>query len=604
MRYLYGFLGFLDRRDFVPFPFWYIIYPMRKNHFYLFISLALFAISFISALALLERDDFALKQLGNVTNVLSDVQPSQKLSEEELVSMVKPSVVRIVTRAEVEASIPLFRVSFKDFTVKTVSNQKPIKISVPVDISGSGFVINPDGYILTNAHVISDVTIKKNILAPFILLAIDYDTASLSKEDAKNLEKRSKQEGFDFGRQILDYLIQESSFTFRTKKTVVLNPTSAGTTREEILNRGFTAEVISVNDNFYKDDKDIAVLKISEKNLPSLRLGAGDKLSVGGQVYVFGFPSNAEFNSNNLLESTFTKGVVNAFKNSQNTDFKIFQTDAKISTGSSGGPLFDADGQVAGLVTFGTNSSGQSNGDNFAFAVPAEIAKTVLSNSFIINDDGSYGAHLKTGLLFLRDKHCKNAITEFNLAKSVNEKFGVARYVDPYIEKCNALISYGLSIDSKWDEFMAKVRSMGMLVWALFAAGAFLLIVLGIGVVVLLKHLKKDEVELKHLEHVIEHKNENIEVTSPQSPFTTVVKQEKSVRDIVIEKTNIENKEVSATTPGISSAGDPKPANEALLVYIKQARQAGLTFQAIEKALKDAGWNDDEISRALAVPQQ
>ena len=588
---------------------------MRKNYFYLIIPLALFAISFASALALSSRGDFVLKQLASTLNVSSDAPP-QKLSEEELVSMVKPAVVRIMVRAEVEASIPLFRVSFKDFTVKTVPNQKSIKISTPIDISGSGFVVNPDGYILTNAHVVSDMTIKKKILAPFILLAINYDLSSFSKEDAKNLEKKTEQEGLEFGKRILDYAVEESSFTFKTKKIVVLNPTSLGTTREKILNEGFTAEVVSVNDNFYKDDKDVAILKIAEKNLPSLRLGSGDKLSVGGQVYVFGFPSNAELNNNNLLESTFTKGLVNAFKNSQNTDFKIFQTDAKISTGSSGGPLFDTDGQVAGLVTFKTSSENQSNGDNFAFAVPAEIAKTVLSNSFIINDDGIYGAHLKAGLLLLRDKHCKDAITEFELAKSVNKKFGVARYVDPYIEKCNVLISSGLSIDSKWDEFMVKVRSLGMLAWALFAAGIFLVVILGIGITILLKRLKKDQTELNHLERVIEHQGGVVEVVSTQSPFTTVVRQEKNIRDVLIQQdakeiiekkdafdlTSVNNQNNIATRPTVL-VGDPRPPNEALLIYIKQARLAGLTFQAIEKALKDAGWNDDEISRALAVPQ-
>ncbi len=559
---------------------------MRKKYFYFLISLALFVGSFISVYTFhLLGKNFSPYQIARAQDVSSDA-PSTKLSAEELVSMVKPSVVRIITHVEGDVSIIPFKINLKDFSVHSIPGEKSLKMPVNLDITGSGFVVNPEGYLLTNSHVVSDVSAKIHIIQPIINLLLAGELSSQTVSEAKKMNNdRTKEEGVAFGREILDYVVKQSTFNL-TKKIVILNPTSSEQTLSKLTETGFPVEIISVNDNWYKDDKDVAVLKIAEKNLPSLRLGGGDKLSVGGQVYVFGFPSNAELNGNSLLESTFTKGIVSAFKNSQNTDFKIFQTDAKISTGSSGGPLFDADGQVAGLVTLETSSENQSNGDNFAFAVPAEIAKTVLSNSFIINDDGTYGSHLKAGLLLARDKHCKNAIAEFNLAKSVNEKFGVAKYVDPYIEKCSALISSGFSVDSKWDEYMVKVRSMGMLAWALFAAGIFLLVILGVGVAVLLKHLKRDEAELNHLEHVIEHRGESTDVTSSQGPFITTVKQEKNI-----------------ITRAAVSVGDPRPPNVALLGYIKQARLAGLTFQAIEKALKDAGWNDDEISRALAVPQ-
>jgi len=588
---------------------------MHKKYLYLLISFVLFADSLVFLPVFYQGGGFTLEQPANASDVFSDTQP-QILSEEELVSMVKPSVVRIIEHIEGDVSIIPFKINLKDFSVRSIPGEKPLKMPINLDITGSGFVVNPEGYILTNSHVVSDVSAKIRIVQPIINLILAGEFSSLSDVEEKKMNAdRTREESILFGREILDYVVEQSTFNF-TKKIVILNPTSNEQTLNKLTETGFPVEVVSVNDNWYKDDKDVAVLKIAEKNLPSLRLGSGDKLSVGGQVYVFGFPSNTELNGNSLLESTFTKGIVSAFKNSQNTDFKIFQTDAKISAGSSGGPLFDADGQVAGLITLETSSENQSNGDNFAFAVPSEIAKTVLSNSFIINDDGAYGAHLKAGLLLLHDNHCKDALIEFELAKSVNEKFGAAKYVDPYIEKCNTLISSGFSIDSKWDEFTIRVRSMGMLAWALFAAGIFLVVILGIGITILLKRLKKDQTELNHLERVIEHQGGVVEVVSTQSPFTTVVRQEKNIRDVLIQQdakeiiekkdafdlTSVNNQNNIGTRPTVLT-GDPRPPNEALLIYIKQARLAGLTFQAIEKALKDAGWNDDEISRALAVPQ-
>lgn len=587
---------------------------MRKRYFPLIIFFVLFAASFISPQALLGNADLALKQQASTLDAASSAQPV-KLSEEELVSMVKPAVVRVVTHVEGDVSIIPFKINLKDFSVRSIPGEKPLKMPVNLDITGSGFVVNPEGYILTNSHVISDTNVKIQIVQPIINLILAGELSSLGDAEEKKMNSdRTKEDGIAFGREILDYVITQSTFNLR-RNIIILDPASSGETLRELAATGFPVEVVSVNDNWYKDDKDAAVLKIAERNLPSLRLGGGDTLPVGGQVYVFSFPSNAELSGNNLLESTFTKGVVTAFKNSQNTDFRIFQTDAKISDGSSGGPLFDADGQVAGLVTTETSSTGQSNGDNFAFAMPAEVAKIILSNLFIINDDGTYSAHLKAGLLLMRDKRCKNAIAEFELAKNVNQKFGVARYVDPYIEKCNTLISSGFSIDSKWDEFMARVRSLGNLLWALFAAGIFLLVILGIGIFVLIKRLKNDQGGLPHFERAIPHQNRNGGAISPQSLLTTVVKQEKSVRDVSTEGEAVSTKrdDVNITpsnnqsnvgTGTVTPAGDPRIPSEALLNYIKQARQAGLIFQEIEKALKDAGWSDDEISRALAVPQQ
>lgn len=582
---------------------------MRKSYFYLVISFVLFAASFVSTPAFLE----------SAVSASSDAQPV-KLSEEELVSTVRPAVVRVVEHIEGDVSIIPFKINLKDFSVRSIPGEKPLKMPVNLDITGSGFVVNPEGYILANSRVVSDVSAKIEIVQPIINLILAGELSSMSDAEEKKMNsERTKEEGVAFGRKILDYVITQSTFNL-ARNIVVLDPTATGETLRELTETGFPVDVVSVNDNWYKDDKDVAVLKITEKNLPSLRLGGGDTLSLGDQVYVFGFPSNTELSGNNLLESTFTKGVLNEFRNSQNTDFRIFQTDAKISANSSGGPLFDADGQVAGLVTLETSSVDRSKSDTIALAVPAEIAKTILSDSFIINDEGIYAKHLKAGLLLMRDKRCKNAIAEFELAKNVNQKFGVARYVDPYIEKCNNLISSGFSIDSKWDEFMVKVRSLGMLAWALFAAGIFLLIILCIGIFILIKRLKNDQGGLPQLERAIPHQNGSATASiSPQSPFTAIVSQEKNIyggQEEAGKGSNgiIEKKDIPATTPlsdpnvmstrTVTPAGDPRLPNEALLKYIKQARQAGLTFQAIENELKGVGWSDDEISRALAVPQQ
>lgn len=598
---------------------------MQKSYFYHHLGARALCIALVACVFALWSGMLQVTPVAHASHASTAAggEP-QKLSVEELVSVVKPSVVRIVAHIEIEATIPSFKINFKDFKVTTTPGAKPLVFPrVSLDIAGSGFVVNPDGYILTNSHVVSDTTAKAKVLAPFIENELAKAILSLSPADAKKIDtEKTLEDGVAFGRQILDYVMKESTFIL-TKKIVVLDPSSSGQTLEKLLGTGFPAEIVSINENWHNDNRDIAILKIAEKNLPSLRLGSSDKLSVGQQVHIFGFPTNAELGGNNLLESTFTKGVVSAIKNSPKNEFKIFQTDAKISTGSSGGPLFEDDGQVAGLVTLETSMSAQQNGDNFAFAIPAEIAKNAISDNFIINDEGIYGPHMKAGILLARDKHCKKALEEYALAKSVNGRFAVAKYVDSYIEKCDTLIASGLSIDSKWDEIALKLRSMGMIVWAIFAAIIFLLIALGLGITVLIKRLKKDKTELEHLEQVVEH---NVPQYSPAAaeimsgagggsvPVEVMVRHVQDIQEPLTESNSTqEQKDVLAGTPlgaaetepaSLKLPGEPMPPNQVLIDYIRRARAAGFTFQTIEHELKNVGWSDDEVARALATPQQ
>jgi S1-C subfamily serine protease len=63
-----------------------------------------------------------------------------------------------------------------------------------------------------------------------------------------------------------------------------------------------------------------------------------DDLVVGKKVYVFGFPSTAEINQKTLEKLHLPEGIVSAIKQSSDGNLKVFQTDAKVSQGSSGGP--------------------------------------------------------------------------------------------------------------------------------------------------------------------------------------------------------------------------------------------------------------------------
>ena len=132
--------------------------------------------------------------------------------------------------------------------------------------------------------------------------------------------------------------------------------------------REFTAKVLG------RDAKtDIAVVKISADNLPTVSLADSDKVEVGDVVLAIGNPFG--------VGQTVTKGIVSATDRAGMgiEDFENFiQTDAAINPGNSGGALVDIDGRLIGINTAILSRSGGSQG--VGFAVPSDTARNVMQS--------------------------------------------------------------------------------------------------------------------------------------------------------------------------------------------------------------------------------
>lgn len=119
-------------------------------------------------------------------------------------------------------------------------------------------------------------------------------------------------------------------------------------------------------------DTDLAVLKIDGTNLPAAKLGDSDKLHLGDDVVIIGNPLG--------YETSVSKGVVSGL-NRQVSDsvrgLSSIQTDAAINRGNSGGALFNAYGEVVGVVN-------EKRVDNYAeslgFAITINEAKGVIED--------------------------------------------------------------------------------------------------------------------------------------------------------------------------------------------------------------------------------
>lgn len=116
----------------------------------------------------------------------------------------------------------------------------------------------------------------------------------------------------------------------------------------------------------YSKDQDIAIIKLKKPTgLRVLSLGNSDKIKKGETIIAIGSPLG--------IKNTVSQGVLSGRLMEDNMD--VLQFTAPISSGSSGGALFDDNGKVIG-ITYASIIEGQ----NLNLAIPIELATTLYSN--------------------------------------------------------------------------------------------------------------------------------------------------------------------------------------------------------------------------------
>ena len=118
---------------------------------------------------------------------------------------------------------------------------------------------------------------------------------------------------------------------------------------------------------------DLAVIKIEAAKLTPVAMGDSNSLVVGEDVVAIGNPLGE-------LRGTATSGMVSALSRTitiENQEMTLLQTDAAINPGNSGGGLFNAKGQLIGIINAKVASSAT---EGLGFAIPVNDAKAVISD--------------------------------------------------------------------------------------------------------------------------------------------------------------------------------------------------------------------------------
>jgi len=118
---------------------------------------------------------------------------------------------------------------------------------------------------------------------------------------------------------------------------------------------------------------DVALLQLEHvpQGVAPAKLGDSDKMEVGDEVFVIGAPYG--------IGQTLSVGHLSGrhrLNNSNAPSVEFLQTDAAVNRGNSGGPMFDIDGNVIGIVSTMMTQSGGSEG--LAFVTTSNTAKRLL----------------------------------------------------------------------------------------------------------------------------------------------------------------------------------------------------------------------------------
>ncbi len=286
--------------------------------------------------------------------------------------------------------------------------------------AGSGVIVSPDGYIVTNAHVVgTHQNTTERLFQRFAtdeLEALRADLASdegLTADERDAVEERLYNEMMAYYGESADVRDVDSSVNVLNGRATPDDDLDVETWSATVETTGSVSEEIDGEPTI---GRDIAVLSVDAEHLPTVTLGDATDLGTGEELFVVGYPEIGleEFfeERETVLEPTMTSGIVSA-RRTLATGIESIQTDAAINSGNSGGPIYNTDGEVIGIATF---SPADASIQDIQFGLPIEIAAGFLNELGVENVPGEMQTAYEEGLEAYWRGDCETATDRMETA--------------------------------------------------------------------------------------------------------------------------------------------------------------------------------------------
>jgi S1-C subfamily serine protease len=330
---------------------------------------------------------------------------------ERLAMFSKPAVVRIV-----------------DGAAGRIWFQPPGYQGQAFDVSaiglGSGFFISSNGYIATNAHVVSFTHDGEDKAKQALFYQMVQQIAQQIGKDPRSLNT--------------SFINEHSTLQSFTLFHHVIIPDGTALPFEI---KQYGAPTGESNDQ----GKDVSVIKIEVKNAPVLKLADSEKVQLQDHVTVIGYPGAADtFNSGLLssksaLEATINDGKISA-KKQASSGAPILQTNTAATHGNSGGPVINDANEVIGLLTFRGDTINGQEVSGFSFIVPSNTVMEYVKSAGATNDLGPTDTAFREGLNYYWEQYYSSAIPKF---EEVKRLFPQHSEVDRLIQSSQQLKAEG-----------------------------------------------------------------------------------------------------------------------------------------------------------------
>ena len=373
---------------------------------------------------------------------------------ERLAMNSKPAVVRIVDGAAGQIRFQAPNGQVFTYNVQNIA-------------LGSGCFISSNGYIATNAHVVSTTRDGEEKAKQALFWNMLQQIGQQLSRDPRTLNEdffRQRSELVSFQKYHHVIIPDGSSFPFEIKQY--------GAPTGESTDQG----------------KDVAIVKIEVKNAPILKLGDSDRVQLQDHVTVLGYPGAADTFQSGMLsqksafEASITDGKISARKTAS-SGAPILQTSASATHGNSGGPVVNDAGEVVGLLTFRGDTVNGQEVSGFSFVVPSNTVLEYVKSAGAENTEGPTNKLFREGLEYYWNAEYSSAIPKF---EEVKRMFPQHSEVDGLIQSAQQAKAEGKERSS------FPLWIVGVIVVVLLVVGLVLIIII-VGVVMMRRKKKVKE---------------------------------------------------------------------------------------------------------------
>jgi S1-C subfamily serine protease len=313
---------------------------------------------------------------------------------------VKPGVVRINAFATADFRYPnqaiaeiemMLLADGHESRARGVTGQNGV-VETGAGGSGTGFIVHPNGLILTSGHVVAPTrdgaALERDLYRNGAIAAL------VRHFPIETLRTIYREEALD---RYVDALVQAGRID------------NVRTTTQVELSNGETVpfRIRHWSPALNQRGTDLALLQIDRKGLPSLTLGDSEQTRIGQSIFSVGYPAVASSTDDVIggwlsrdsdLEATFNPGLITAIKRDV-AGTPVLQSNVAIYRGNSGGPAVNLDGEVIGV-----SSWGHTNAEQIKFLVPINVARRFLADTGVRpSNDGAFNLHYRVALDAARD---------------------------------------------------------------------------------------------------------------------------------------------------------------------------------------------------------